>query len=65
MSLDFPPDYRFWVMGITFFHNYYTVFDAENLRMGFAVSKLSNNIPDIIEFASDSSVGELSEVGFL
>jgi hypothetical protein len=49
MSLDFPPSTRFWVMGITFFQNYYTVFDAENKRMGFAPSKLSSNIPDTIE----------------
>ena len=48
MSLDFPPTFRFWVMGITFFHNYYTVFDSDNMRMGFAPSKLASpDIPDI------------------
>jgi hypothetical protein len=29
-------------MGLTFFHNYYTVFDQGNSRIGFAESKLSN-----------------------
>jgi hypothetical protein len=29
-------------MGLTFFHNYYTVFDHQHLRVGFAESKLSS-----------------------
>lgn len=47
MNLDFPKNNRFWIMGITFFHNYYTVFDMDNQRIGFAesaYSKLENSI---------------------
>jgi len=30
MFMYFPPSMeRFWVMGLTFFHNYYAIFDAE------------------------------------
>lgn len=60
MSLDFPPDYRFWVMGITFFHNYYTVFDSDNKRMGFAVSKLSTGISENIPTVSQAFQAEQS-----
>jgi hypothetical protein len=42
MHLNFPPNNRFWVMGVTFFHNYYTVFDVDNQRIGFAESTLSS-----------------------
>lgn len=41
MNLDFPSSSRFWIMGVTFLHNYYTVFDIDNKRIGFAVSKYS------------------------
>lgn len=49
MHLAFPEKYRFWVMGLTFFHNYYTIFDSDNKRVGMAESKLSkfnNSIKD-------------------
>jgi hypothetical protein len=48
MHLNFPPTNRFWIMGLTFFHNYYTVFDVDNLRIGFAESKLSDFKDSII-----------------
>lgn len=49
MSMDFPLSVRFWIMGINFLHNYYTVFDQENLRIGFSVSKNSNIENSIID----------------
>ena len=30
------PDLGMWVLGTTFLRNYYTVFDMENQRVGFA-----------------------------
>lgn len=45
MSMDFSYQEPFWIMGLTFFHNYYTVFDQGHSRIGFAESKLSNLRP--------------------
>ena len=42
MTMDFTGQQAFWIMGLTFFHNYYTVFDHQHLRVGFAESKLSS-----------------------
>ena len=28
----------FWILGLNFFENYYTIFDQENLKVGFAPS---------------------------
>ena len=41
MVMDFYGD-PFWIMGLTFFHNYYTVFDQDNSRIGFAESIYSS-----------------------
>ena len=38
-TVDFPdPDYKFWIFGLTFFHNYYVIFDQENSQVGIAHS---------------------------
>ncbi len=57
MHMQFPQNKGFWVMGITFFHNYYTVFDVDNLRVGIAKSVLSplkNSIVSLNEKLSNS-----------
>ena len=30
-----------WILGLNFFENYYTIFDQENLQVGFALSSTS------------------------
>jgi hypothetical protein len=40
MSLQFPPGQpKIWVLGLNFFHMYYTIFDAEKMRVGFVEAK--------------------------
>jgi len=53
MHLRFSPSNRFWIMGLTFFHNYYTVFDIDNKRIGFAESILSDFKESIIELSEN------------
>ena len=36
------PTMQVWILGLNFFENYYTVFDQENLKVGFALSKNAN-----------------------
>lgn len=39
----------FWILGLNFFHNYYSVFDLENQRIGFAVSVISDQKDELIQ----------------
>ncbi len=41
MTMEMSGNSAFWIMGLTFFQNYYTVFDLGKQRVGFAESKLS------------------------
>ena len=41
MTMEMSGSQAFWIMGLTFFQNYYTVFDLGRQRVGFAESKLS------------------------
>ena len=42
MTMEMSGPRAFWIMGIPFFQNYYTVFDLKNQRVGFAESKISS-----------------------
>ena len=40
MSMQFPPGQpKLWVLGLNFFHLYYTIFDADKMRVGFVEAK--------------------------
>lgn len=39
------PGRKMWILGLNFFTNYYTVFDYENKRIGFAESILAGGQP--------------------
>ena len=38
MKIMHHPTIPFYIMGLNFFHQYYTIFDQENKRLGFAPS---------------------------
>jgi len=38
MKIMKHPIIQVWILGLNFFENYYTVFDQEELRVGFAPS---------------------------
>jgi len=41
-----------WILGLNFFSNYYTVFDQEELKVGFAISRYAH--PRVIDFHQNS-----------
>lgn len=45
MSMDFKPGTGFWIMGGNFLHNYYTIYDLENMRVGFVGVHFVKSIP--------------------
>ena len=63
MSMDFPKSSRFWILGINFLHNYYTIFDQENKKIGFTVSK-SSIISDSIRVVGEATNENEEEEGF-
>jgi len=38
VNLMTHPSLPIWILGLNFFENYYTIFDQENLKVGFAPS---------------------------
>ena len=59
------PLFDIWILGLNFYKNYYTVFDQENLRVGFALSRDASEkvqkfhkLDDNLILTSLHSVGE-------
>ena len=55
MHMKLPKRIRFWVLGLNFFHNFYSIYDADNLRVGFAVSFRSNLTDSIVDHYGNAS----------
>ena len=50
MHMEFPEDTKFWIMGVNFFHAYYTVFDPENKRVGFGRSINADKVNSTFDY---------------
>jgi hypothetical protein len=45
MTMDFGINTGFWILGDNFMENYYTIFDVDNQRVGFAGKVQYEDIP--------------------
>ena len=45
MNMNFPGGGGFWIIGDNFLQNYYTIFDLDNLRVGFVGAVKYEDIP--------------------
>lgn len=45
MNMNFPSGGGFWIIGDNFLQNYYTIFDLDNLRVGFVGAVAYEEIP--------------------
>lgn len=48
------PTIQVWILGLNFFSNYYTVFDQEEYKIGFAISRYAH--PKVLEFHQNSKM---------
>ena len=53
LAIMSDPTMSIWILGLNFFSNYYTVFDQEDLKIGFAISRYAH--PRVLEFHMNSS----------
>ena len=54
-----PNEYK-WVLGLNFFTNYYTIFDLEQDRVGFAINRYAN--PRVMEFHKGSPLYDTTTI---
>eukprot|EP00350_Pseudokeronopsis_sp_OXSARD2_P001812 CAMPEP_0170545956 /NCGR_PEP_ID=MMETSP0211-20121228/4332_1 /TAXON_ID=311385 /ORGANISM="Pseudokeronopsis sp., Strain OXSARD2" /LENGTH=86 /DNA_ID=CAMNT_0010850143 /DNA_START=797 /DNA_END=1057 /DNA_ORIENTATION=+ len=61
MSMVFPEGTGFWILGDNFLSNYYTIFDLDNMKVGFAGKMVFEEIPKtFIDYVTLVVIGILS-----